>query len=197
MNRVIVIEFTTLDGVVEDPDGSEGTQAGGWAFRFGREAVAGDKFRLGPILDSCAILMGRRSWEMFAKIWPGRSDDFSSKLNAAPKLVASRTMTDLGAWNNSSLIEGELSDEVRRHRSERDIVVIGSLGVAHQLMHADLVDEYRLLIFPIVLGTGRQLFTAPLASDVHLTSVTQSGPAALLYYERSGSAETADGIHAE
>jgi dihydrofolate reductase len=155
--------------------------------------VAGDKFRLGPILESGAILMGRRTWELFAKIWPGRSDDFSSKLNAAPKLVASRTLTDVAAWNNSSLIDGELSDEVRRHRSERDIVVIGSLGVAHQLMQADLVDEYRLLIFPIVLGTGRQLFTTPLASDLRPTSATQSGPAALLYYERSTSEEPTDG----
>jgi dihydrofolate reductase len=193
MNRVIVVEFITLDGVIEDPDGSDGTQAGGWAFRFGREAVAGDKFRLGPILESGAILMGRRTWELFAKIWPGRSDDFSSKLNAAPKLVASRTLTDLSAWNNSSLIGGELNDEVRRHRGERDIVVIGSLGVAHQLMQADLVDEYRLLVFPIVLGTGRQLFSSPLASGLRLTSAAQSGAAALLYYDRSTSEEPTDG----
>jgi dihydrofolate reductase len=184
MNRVIVIEFTTLDGVIEDPDGSDGTPGGGWAFRFGPEAVAGDKFRLGPILDTCAILMGRRSWELFAKIWPGRSDDFSSKLNAAPKLVASRTLTDVSAWHNSTLIEGELSEEVRRHQRQRDIVVIGSLGVAHHLMQADLVDEYRLLVFPIVLGTGRQLFTSPLASELRLTTATHSGAAALLYYER-------------
>jgi dihydrofolate reductase len=193
MKRVIVIEFITLDGVIEDPDGSDGTKAGGWAFRFGREAVAGDKFRLGPILDSCTILMGRRSWELFAKIWPGRSDDFSSKLNAAPKLVASQTLTDVSAWNNSALLDGELTDEVRRHRSERDIVVIGSLGVAHQLMQADLVDEYRLLVFPIVLGTGRQLFTTPLVSDLRLTSATQSGAAALLYYDRSTSEEPTNG----
>jgi dihydrofolate reductase len=193
MNRVIVIEFITLDGVVEDPDGSDGTQAGGWAFRFGPEAVAGDKFRLGPILESGAILMGRRTWELFSKIWPGRSDDFSSKLNAAPKLVVSRTLTDVSAWNNSSLIDGDLKDVVKRHRSERDIIVIGSLGVAHDLMQADLVDEYRLLVFPIVLGTGRQLFTTPLASALRLTSATQSGAAALLYYERSASDKPTDG----
>ncbi len=91
MNRVIVIQFITLDGVVEDPDGSDGTPAGGWAFRFGPEAVAGDKFRLGPRLDTGAILVGRRTWELFAKIWPGRTDDFSAKLNAAPTASASRT----------------------------------------------------------------------------------------------------------
>jgi dihydrofolate reductase len=185
MNRVIVIEFITLDGVVEDPDGSGGTPAGGWAFRFGPEAVAGDKFRLGPLLETGAILIGRRTWELFSKIWPGRTDDFSSKLNAAQKLVVSRTLTDLSAWNNSALIEGELADEVVRHQRERDIIVIGSLGVAHQLMQADLVDEYRLLVFPTVLGSGRQLFTAPLASEVRLTSAMQSGAAALLCYERA------------
>ncbi|MDR2986638.1 MAG: dihydrofolate reductase family protein [Nocardiopsaceae bacterium] len=185
MNRVIVIEFITLDGVIEDPDGSDGTPAGGWAFRFGPEAVAGDKFQLGPILDTCAILVGRRSWQLFAKIWPGRSDDFSSKLNAAPKLVASRTLTDVSAWNNSSLVQGELTDQVRRLRTEQDVVVIGSLGVAHELMQADMVDEYRLLVFPIVLGSGRPLFSKPLTSDLQLTSAAQSGAAALLKYERA------------
>jgi dihydrofolate reductase len=185
MNRVIVIEFITLDGVVEDPDGSGGTPAGGWAFRFGPEAVAGDKFRLGPLLETGAILMGRRTWELFSKIWPGRTDDFSSKLNAAQKLVVSRTLTDVSAWNNSALINGDLIDEVRRHQGERDIIVIGSVGVAHRLMQEDLVDEYRLLVFPTVLGTGRHLFTTPLASEVRLTSATQSGAAALLYYERA------------
>ena len=184
MNRVIVIEFITLDGSVEDPDGSDGTPGGGWAFRFGPEGVAGDKFRLGPVLDTCEILLGRRTWELFAKIWPGRSDAFSSKLNAAPKLVASRTLTDVSAWNNSTLIEGELGDEVRRRRDERAIVVMGSVGVAHELMRADLVDEYRLLIFPTVLGAGRRLFTSPLDSELRLTSTAQIGATAWLCYER-------------
>ncbi len=188
MNRVIVVEFITLDGVVEDPDGSDGTPAGGWAFRFGPEAVAGDKFRLGPRLDTGAILMGRRTWELFAKIWPGRTDEFSAKLNAAPKLVASRTRTDVSAWANSTLIEGSLSEEVVRQRNDRDVIVIGSLGVAHHLMREDLVDEYRLLIFPTVLGAGRRLFDAPStgSANLTLTSIAQSGAAALLGYEKAG-----------
>ena len=188
MNRVIVIQFITLDGVVEDPDGSDGTPAGGWAFRFGPEAVAGDKFRLGPRLDTGAILVGRRTWELFAKIWPGRTDDFLAKLNAAPKLVASRTLTDVSAWANSTLIEGSLSEEVVRQRNDRDVIVMGSLGVAHHLMREDLVDEYRLLIFPTVLGAGRRLFDAPGArsGNLTLTSVAQSGAAALLYFENAG-----------
>jgi len=188
MSRVIVVEFITLDGVVEDPDGSDGTPAGGWAFRFGPEAVAGDKFRLGPRLDTGAILMGRRTWELFAKIWPGRTDEFSAKLNAAPKLVASRTRTDVSAWANSTLIEGSLSEEVVRQRNDRDVIVIGSLGVAHHLMREDLVDEYRLLIFPTVLGAGRRLFDAPStgSANLTLTSIAQSGAAALLGYEKAG-----------
>jgi dihydrofolate reductase len=193
MNRVIVVEFMTLDGVIEDPDGSDGTTAGGWAFRFGREAVAGDKFELGARLDTGALLLGRRTWELFAKIWPGRTDDFASKLNAVPKLVASRTLTDVSAWNNSSLIDGDLSDEIRRQGDVRDIIVIGSVGVAHRLMREDLVDEYRLLIFPTVLGTGRRLFDGPLAStgSLRLASVAQSGAAALLCYEKAAAAAPA------
>lgn len=188
MNRVIVVQFITLDGVIEDPDGSDGTPGGGWAFRFGPEAVAGDKFKLGPRLDSGALLLGRRTWELFARLWPDRTGEFAAQLNAARKLVASRTLTDVSAWNNSSLIEGDLSEGIRREREVRDIIVIGSVGVAHHLMREDLVDEYRLLIFPTVLGTGRQLFDAQLAGsgDLRLTSVAQSGAAALLYYEKAG-----------
>src|SRR5919107_1616735 len=98
MNRVIVIEFITLDGVVEDPDGSAGTPDGGWAFRFGPEAVAGDKFRLGSRLDTGALLLGRGTWQLFSRLWPNRTDEFSSRMNAASKIVVSRTLTDTSAW---------------------------------------------------------------------------------------------------
>jgi dihydrofolate reductase len=187
MNRIIVIDFITLDGVVEDPDGSAGSAGGGWAFRFGPEAVAGDKFKLGARLDTGALLLGRGTWQLFAKIWPGRSDEFSTKLNAAPKRVASRTLTDVSAWQNSRLIEGELTGAVQRLRDERDVIVIGSTSVVHTLMERDLVDEYRLLVFPTVLGRGRRLFDRPAgtAADLRLVSVEQSGAAALLRYERA------------
>ena len=92
MSRVIVIEFLSLDGVMHDPDGSDGSPQGGWAFRYGQEAVAGDKFGLGEVLDTGAMLLGRRTWELFAKIWPGRDDPFSAKMNAMPKLVVSRSL---------------------------------------------------------------------------------------------------------
>jgi dihydrofolate reductase len=185
MNRIVVIEFTTLDGIIEDPDGSQGTPAGGWAFRYGPEAVAGDKFRMGPRLDTGALLLGRTTWQLFAKLWPGRSDDFSRKMNAAPKRVVSRTLNDVSAWNNSRVIEGELIGEVQRVRDERDVIVIGSIGVVHTLMEHDLVDEYRLLVFPAVLGDGRRLFTSPAgAANLRLVSAEQSGAAALLCYEQ-------------
>ena len=186
MNHITVIEFITLDGVVEDPDGSDGTPGGGWAFRYGPEAVAGDKFRLGSRLDTGALLLGRKTWELFARIWPGRTDEFSARMNSAPKWVVSRTLTDVSAWNNSRLLEGELTAEVRRLQRERDVIVIGSTSVVHTLMEHDLVSEYRLLVFPAVLGTGRRLFTSPAgAGGLRLVSAAQSGPAALLCYEKT------------
>src|SRR5208282_1517586 len=155
---VTVIEFITLDGIVSDPDGSEGTPAGGWAFRHGPAAVAGDKFRLGRTLDDGVMLLGRRTWQLFSRIWPGRDDPFSARMNAVPKLVASRTLTDASAWANSRVIDGDAVDTVKRER--RDVIITGSLSVVHALMAADLTDEYRLLIFPTALGTGERLFPA-------------------------------------
>lgn len=186
MNRVIVIQFITLDGVVEDPDGSAGTPHGGWAFRFGPEAVAGDKFRLGPRLDAGVLLLGRGTWQLFAKLWPPRSDAFSTTMNNARKLVVSATLTDVSAWRNSELLEGDLPGEVERLRRERDVIVIGSVSVARALRERDLVDEYRLLVFPTVLGVGGRLFAGPAeAGDLRLASVERSGAAALLRYERA------------
>lgn len=182
---VTVIEFVTLDGVVQDPDGSDGTTAGGWAFRFGPEAVAGDKFRLGPKLESGAFLLGRKTWELFSRIWPGRTDEFSMTMNRTPKLVASRSLTNLEAWDNSALLGGDLVEEVTRLRPERELIVIGSLSLVHTLAERDLIDEYRLLVFPTVLGQGRRLFDTVKPTDLRLNSVDRSGPAVLLRYERT------------
>jgi dihydrofolate reductase len=155
---VIVIEFITLDGIVSDPDGSGGTPAGGWAFRHGPETVAGDKFRLGSTLDDGVLLLGRTTWELFSRLWPARDDPFSARMNAVPKLVASRTLADVSAWVNSRVIDGDIVDAVRQER--RDVIIIGSLSIAHRLMAEDLIDEYRLLTFPTILGTGERLFPA-------------------------------------
>src|SRR5690349_20044967 len=111
---VIAIQFITLDGVVSDPDGSGGTPEGGWAFRHGPETVAGDKFHLGRLLDDGVMLLGRTTWELFARLWPGRTDPFSARMNAVPKLVASRTLTDTSAWANSQVVKGDVMEAVRR-----------------------------------------------------------------------------------
>jgi dihydrofolate reductase len=155
---VTVIEFITLDGIVSDPDGSGGTLAGGWAFRHGPETVAGDKFRLGSTLHDGVMLLGRRTWQLFSRLWPGRDDPFSARMNAVPKLVATRTLTDTSAWTNSRVIGGDIVGAVKRE--PRDVIITGSLSIVHALMAKDLIDEYRLLTFPTILGTGERLFPA-------------------------------------
>ena len=186
MNRVIVIEFLSLDGVMQDPDGRGGSAYGGWAFRYGPAAVAGDKFKLGEVLDSGALLLGRATWQLFAGIWPSRDDAFSNKMNSIPKLVASRSLERVDEWQNSSLIAGDLVDEVARRKADQDLVVAGSASVVRTLMEHDLVDEYRLLVFPLVLGEGSRLFehsTAPI--DLRLESAEPAGPAVLSVYSRA------------
>ena len=181
---VIVIEFITLDGIVSDPDGSGGTPGGGWAFRHGPETVAGDKFRLGTTLDDGVMLLGRRTWQLFSRIWPGRDDPFSARMNAVPKLVASRTLTGASAWANSRVIDGDPVDTVKRER--RDVIITGSVSVVHELIAADLIDEYRLLTFPPVLGTGERLFPdGSRPAYLELLSAEQAGPAVLTRYGRA------------
>jgi dihydrofolate reductase len=181
---VIVIEFITLDGIVSDPDGSDGTLAGGWAFRHGPEAVAGDKFRLGSTFDNGVMLLGRRTWELFSRIWPTRDNPFAARMNAVPKLVASRTLTDASAWANSKVADGDPVEVVKRER--RDVIITGSLSVVHGLMAEDLIDEYRLLTFPTILGTGTRLFPDG-GKPVHLEclSADRPGAAVLARYGRA------------
>jgi dihydrofolate reductase len=186
MNRVIVIEFLSLDGVMQDPDGRGGSDRGGWAFRYGPAAVAGDKFKLGEVLDSGALLLGRATWQLFAGIWPSRDDAFSNKMNSIPKLVASRSLERVDEWQNSSLIAGDLVDEVARRKADQDLVVAGSASVVRTLMEHDLVDEYRLLVFPVVLGEGSRLFEHGIAPiDLRLVAAEPAGAAVLSVYSRA------------
>jgi dihydrofolate reductase len=167
---------------VEDPDGSDGTPWGGWAFRYG--SVAGDKFALGEVLDTGVMLLGRMTWELFARIWPSRDDPFSRKMNAIPKLVASRSLHHVEAWSNSALLRGDLVDEVAK-RTE-DVVVAGSASVVDTLRAYGLVDQYRLLVFPIVLGQGRRLFDRPgPPAGLDLAAVERAGQAVRLVYDRA------------
>jgi dihydrofolate reductase len=181
---VIVVSFITLDGVVSDPDGREGTPAGGWAFRHGPAVVTGDPFRLGSTLDEGVLLLGRGTWRHFSQLWPGRDDPFSARMNAAPKLVATRTLTDTSAWANSRVVKGSLVDAVRRE--PRDVIVMGSLSVARTLMAGDLIDEYRLLTFPTAVGTGERLFPAGgKPTCLECLSAEQTGPVVLARYARA------------
>jgi dihydrofolate reductase len=161
-----------------------GTATGGWAFRHGPETVAGDKFQLGRAMDDGLMLLGRRTWQLFSHIWPERDDPFSARMNAIPKLVVSRTLTDVSAWPNSQIID---SDPIAAVKSEhRDVIITGSLGIVQSLMAHDLIDEYRLLIFPTVLGVGEQLFPAdrpPLYLECR--SAEPAGAAILARYGRS------------
>lgn len=185
MHRVIVVEFVSLDGVMQDPDGAEHTAGGGWAFRYGPAAVAGDKFRLGAALDTGALLLGRVTWEHFTTIWPSRTDEFSTKMNRIPKLVVSRSLDRVDAWDNSDLVRGDLVDEVVRRKENQDVVVVGSLSVARTLMAHDMVDEYRLLVFPAVLGEGGRLFGDHVAPvELELVTAEPVGPAVFMVYRR-------------
>jgi len=182
MGKVIVIEFVTLDGIIEDPDGTRGMPGGGWAFRTGPQAVTGDKFALGPIMASGVLLLGRRTWDLFAARWPQRTGDFADAMNAMAKVVVSHRAPDLDLWSGSSHLDGDLIDGVARLAGARDVVVAGSIGVVHQLAAADVVDEYRLLTFPVALGAGARLFDAP--TDLALVSTEPGAEAVLTRYER-------------
>jgi len=176
--------FTTLDGVVADPDGTDGTAGGGWAFRHGPGAVAGDKFQLGETLDNAVLLFGRRTWQLFTRIWPARSDEFSTRMNAVDKLVVTRTGVDPSIWSNSTVIDGDLIECVRFERARRDVIIIGSISVIRELQRHNLVDEYRLLTLPSVLGAGERLFAADgPAVQLRCTHAEQPDVAVLTWFE--------------
>jgi dihydrofolate reductase len=158
VSRIVVTEFVSLDGVMEDPGGSEGTKHGGWSFEFSR-GDEGDKFKLDETMGSDALLLGRRTYEGFAEAWPSRDGEFADKFNTMPKYVVSSTLEDPD-WNNSKVLSGDLGEEVAKLKEEhdRDIVVHGSARLVQSLLEQDLVDELRLMVFPVVLGSGKPLF---------------------------------------
>ena len=158
MARIIVTEFISLDGVVEDPGGSEDYKYGGWSFEFSR-GDEGDKFKLDETMDSDALLLGRVTYEGFAAAWPSRDGEFADRFNSMPKYVVSSTLQEPG-WNNSTVLKGDVVQEVSKLRQEQDgnIVVHGSAQLVQTLLEHDLVDELRLMVFPVVLGAGKRLF---------------------------------------
>jgi dihydrofolate reductase len=158
MGRIVVTEFVSLDGVIEDPGGSEGFEHGGWTFEIDR-GEEGDKFKLDEALEAEALLLGRVTYEGFAEAWPSRSGEFADKFNGMPKYVVSSTLTE-PEWSNSTVIAGDLADAVAKLKEELsgDAVVHGSAQLAQGLIERDLVDELRLMVFPVVLGKGKRLF---------------------------------------
>ena len=186
MYRTIYIAYSTLDGIIEDPDGNGGTPNGGWVYRHGPEPLEGDKFKLGPLFDTGALLLGRKTWQLFSQIWPQRTDAFSTRMNTVPKLVASRSLTDLSAWQNSSLLTGDLVQEITQRKTQHDVIVTGSASVVHPLVEQDLVDEYRIIVLPELVGRGTKLFTADTAPvGLRLLATATVGQGILMRYERA------------
>jgi dihydrofolate reductase len=158
VGKIVVTEFVSLDGVVEGPGGGESFKHVGWSLEINR-GDEGDKFKLDETLSSEALLLGRVTYEGFAAAWPSRDDEFADKLNSMPKYVISSTLDD-PEWNNSTVLKGDVVEEVTKLKQEQDgdIVVHGSPQLVQTLIENDLVDEYRLMVFPVVLGSGKRLF---------------------------------------
>jgi dihydrofolate reductase len=160
MGKIVVSENVTLDGVVEDPAGVEGFARGGWVGRIGeRDREEAAKVLLDEAMDAEAQLMGRRTYEFLAGRWPSRSGELADRLNDMPKYVVSSTLKDPD-WNNSTVIGGDVMQEVAKLKEELEgeVVVAGSIRLGRALMENDLVDELRLMVYPVVLGAGERLF---------------------------------------
>jgi dihydrofolate reductase len=158
MRKVIVSEFVTLDGVMEDPGGAEGFKHGGWSFQFG--SADQQQFKVEELFKADALLLGRRTYQGFAAAWPTMpgTGAYGERMNSLPKYVVSTTLSEV-TWN-ATLITGDLAEELPRLKQEdgQDMLVFGSGQLVHTLHARDLIDEYRLMVFPVVLGSGKRLF---------------------------------------
>ena len=159
MRKVVASEYVSLDGVMGDPGGGDKTRRGGWSFQFWNDEAA--RFKFDELFASDALLLGRVTYEGFAKAWPSMKDEagFADRMNNLPKYVVSKTLDTL-IWNNSRLITGNISEEVTKLKQEagQDILLAGSSRLFQTLMQHDLIDEYRLMVHPVVLGEGKLLF---------------------------------------
>jgi dihydrofolate reductase len=183
---IVITEFVTLDGVMEDPGGGESFDRGGWAFRFER-GEEGDRFKAEELMASDAQLLGRVTYEGFAAAWPAMDqDEFGKRMNSMPKYVVSRTLEN-PTWTNTTVLSGNLADEVGglKSRFDRDILVAGSASLAQSLLAADLVDRINLMVFPVVLGAGKRLFAEGTGSTgFTLTGTRQAGSTAIVTLRR-------------
>jgi len=158
MGRIVVTEFVSLDGVVEDPGGAEDFKHSGWSFEIDR-GDGGNQFKLDETMQSEALLLGRVTYQGFADAWPQRDGEFADKFNNMPKYVVSSTLEN-PEWTNTTVLEGDPIEAVAKLKQEQDgdIVVHGSAQLAQALIENDLVDEFRLMVFPVVLGAGKRFF---------------------------------------
>jgi dihydrofolate reductase len=188
VGKIIATEFVSLDGVVEAPGGGEDFKYGGWSFEFDR-GDEGDKFKLDETLSSEALLLGRVTYEGFAAAWPSREGEFADKFNTMPKYVVSSTLKD-PEWNNTTVLEGDVAEEVTqlKQRHEGDIVVHGSPRLVQTLLEHDLVDELHLMVFPVVLGSGKRVFgeTSDKKPLRLVDSKVVGDGVAILVYQRAG-----------
>jgi dihydrofolate reductase len=186
MGKLVVTEFITLDGVFEDPGGAESFDLGGWAFRFER-GPEGDRFKLDELMAADAQLLGRVTYEGFAAAWPKMGDSpFGEKMNSMPKFVVSSTLQD-ASWNNSTIITGDLASEVSavKDRFTGDVLVAGSGQLVRGLLDAGLVDQLRLMIFPTILGRGKQLFAGARSTALRPVEVGRAGATTTVVLEAS------------
>ena len=187
MGRIVVTEFVSLDGVMEAPGGGENFKHAGWTFKINR-GDEGEKFKLDETFGSEALLLGRKTYEGFAAAWPSMKNEFADKFNSMPKYVVSSTLDD-PTWNNSTVLKGDVEEEVSKLRQEvdGDIVVHGSAQLVQALLEHDLVDELRLMVFPVVLGSGKRLFgeTSNKKSLRLVDSRTVGDGVAILIYGRA------------
>ena len=188
MGRIVVTEFISLDGVVEDPGGAEDYRHGGWTFEIER-GPEGDKFKLEELQEAEAQLLGRVTYEGFAAAWPKMEDDsgFAAKMNAMPKYVVSSTL-ERADWQNTTVLPGDPAQSIAALKDEVDgvILVAGSATLVKSLIENDLLDELRLMVFPVLLGQGKRLF--PEGEAKHRLKLAESKTVgdgiALLRYER-------------
>ena len=159
MAKIVVTEFVSLDGVMEDPGGAEKTEYGGWTFPYWNDDIGAFKFA--ELVASDAMLLGRKTYEGFAAAWPAMTDEqgFADRMNGMTKYVVSATLGTV-EWNNSHLVTGDLETEITKLKENAadDILVAGSASLVQSLMSLGLVDEFRLAIYPVVLGSGKRLF---------------------------------------
>ena len=187
MGKIVITTNVSLDGVVQDPDGQESFRHGGWFGQFGgKDLEEWAKVETDEALGAEALLLGRRSDEWFASRWAGRSGEWADKLNSMPKYVVSSTL-EHPRWSNATVLKGDVVAEVSKLKQELDgeILVYASYQLVRALMEHDLVDELRLMVFPVVLGAGERLFGKP--SDkkpLHLLDTRTVGDGlAFLTYE--------------